>query len=357
VARVWVSVSIARPDIGHAEHRRDNRRVTVRTVTAMAGTSIAAPGGRAWMKDFLNAAFYARSRRNRSVEDLRLAHGIVNTRWAQVGRRLGVRDLPAFHRAYGSARVRGLGRIDSESLREGATELLGDWFLEAWEDPERRAHGIAFETKAARREFDPGLRLRHGRLGMLTPPSAPPERQEWATYPPVPLPAPDAALRLLRDPARWPDIASAAGQFTAVRPGGLRGQTFEIELAITPLPRALVNTRGYVTCTDLRLRGAPLRRAVEAAGEHVEAAPEGAEPLAYVELTTHEGHFLGRAVSRLILFARGGSAYVRDVGSWDPLPPHLAIPYRAGGHRSQVAFWGPNDPEASMLAQLALVTG
>jgi hypothetical protein len=95
---------------------------------------------------------------------------------------------------------------------------------------------------------------------------------------------------------------------------------------------------------------------VERAGEHVEAVPDGAEPLAYIELTTHEGHFIGRGISRLIIFERGGSAYIRDVGSWDPMPPHLAVPYRAGGHRSQVAFWGPDDPEASMLAQLALVT-
>jgi hypothetical protein len=253
--------------------------------------------------------------------------------------------------------VRGLGRIDSDSLRSGAAALFGDWFLEAWEDPGRRAHGIAFETKAARREFDPATRLRHGRLRQLTPPIEPPERQRWATYPPLPLPDPDAALELLRDPARWPDIASAAGSFTAVRAGGLNGQTFEIELAITPLPRAILNTRGYVTCTDLRMRGAPLRRAVELAGEHVEALPEGAEPLAYVELTTHEGHFLGRAISRLILFADRGGAHVRDVGSWDPLPPHLEVPHRAGGHRSQVAFWGPDDPEASMLVQLAEVTG
>jgi hypothetical protein len=322
----------------------------------MAGLSIASAGAAPWMTDFLNAAFYARSRRKRSVDDLRLARGILDTRWALADRRLGARDLRDFHGAYGRARLRRLGRLDREALLEGATTLFGEWFSDAWHDPGRRAYGIAFPTRSARREFDPSLRLRHGKLGPLTPPREPPERQEWTTYAPVPLPEPDAALALLRDPARWPDFASASGRFVPVRRGALRGQTFEIELAMKPLPRALVATRGYVTCTAVRLRGAPLRRAVEEAGRHVEALPPGAEPLAYVELTTHDGHFLGRAISRLVLFERGGSAYVRDVGSWDPLPPHLAVPYKAGGHAAQVAFWGPEDPEASMLAQLAQVS-
>jgi hypothetical protein len=322
----------------------------------MAGTSIATPAARAWMKDFLNAAFYARSRRRRRVEDLRLAHGILNTRWALGGRRLAARDLPAFHAAFGASRARRLGRLDGESLLAGAASLFGEWFPEAWADPARRAYGIAFPSRAARRAFDPAERLRHGVLRELTPPREPPEGQVWATYPPVPLPDPEAALELLRDPARWPDMASAGGRFTPVRPGGLSGQTFEIELAMRPAPRALLNTRGYVTCTDVRLSGAALRRAVERAGRQVEALPSGAEPLAYVELTTHAGHFLGAAISRLIVFAGPGRAYVRDVGSWDPLPRHLALAHAAGGHAAQVAFWGPDDPEASMLVQLAWVT-
>jgi hypothetical protein len=335
----------------------DNRGVTQAGIVArMAGTSIATRGGRVWIKDFLNAAFYARSRRSRAIADLRLAHGILDTRWALERRRLAARDLRDFHAAFGASRLRGLGRLDREGLLAGATTLFGDWFNDAWEDPGRRAHGIAFQTRLARREFDPAERLRHGALRDLSPPRHPPELQEWATYPPVALPDPDSALALLREPARWPDIASAAGRFVPVRRGGLRGQTFEIELAIKPLPRALLNTRGYVTCTDVRLRGAPLRRAVDAVLRHVEALPAGAEPLAYIELTTHQGHFLGRAVSRLIAYTGGSRAYVRDVGSWDPLPRHLAIPYAVVGHASQSAFWGPDDAEASMLAQLALVT-
>jgi hypothetical protein len=323
----------------------------------MAGSSIAAPGAAAWVTDFLNAAFYARSRDERTVDDLRLAHGILATQWAQRGRRLGARDLPSFHRAFGSRRVHALGLLDREALREGAAALLGDWFPTAWADPARRAHGIAFPTRAARHAFDPAHRRHHAALRRLTPPREPPERQRWATYPPVALPDADAAVAFLRDPARWPDMASAGGRFTALRSGGLVDQTFEIDLALQAVPRALLTTRGYVTCTAVHMGGQVLLDAVAAVNEHVEGVPEGAEPLTYIELTTHDGHVLGRAVSRLIVFAQDDRAFVRDVGSWDPLPPHLAAAYAAGGHAAQDAFWGPDDPEASMLAQLALVTG
>jgi hypothetical protein len=334
----------------------DDRAAGPFALARMAGSSIIAPGGAPWAADFLNAAFYARRRKARTVDDLRLAHGILATRWAELGRRLRAGDLRAFHSAFGGHRVRGLGRLRREALLDGAASLLGDWFPEAWDDPTRRAYGIAFPTRAAARAFDPAARLRHGVLGRLTPPREPAERQEWATYPPVPLPDPEAAVALLRDPPRWPDMASANGRFTPVRSRGLEGQTFEILLALHRVPRALLVTRGYVTCTAVHLRGPRLREAVDAMAARVEAMPDRGEPLAYVELTTHHGHFMGRAVSRLIVYSDGGNAYIRDVGSWDPLPPHLAAAYATGGHAAQTAFWGPDDVEASMLAQLALVS-
>jgi hypothetical protein len=198
--------------------------------------------------------------------------------------------------------------------------------------------------------------LRHGTLRALTPPSLPPEQQVWATYPPVPLPNPAAALELLSEPARWPDIASASGRFVPVRAGGLAGQTFEILLSLHPSPHTLVTTRGYVTCTDLHTGGPGLAGAVAELNAHVSAVPDRAEPLAVIELTTHDGHFMGRGISRLVVYAEDGGAFVRDVGSWDPLPPHLAAGHKAGGHKAQVAFWGPAKPDLGMLAQLALVT-
>ena len=82
--------------------------------------------------------------------------------------------------------------------------------------------------------------------------------------------------------------------------------------------------------------------------------PPEASPYALVELTTHQGHFIGRAISRLLVFEHAGRAFVRDIGSWDPMPLHLAIPHRLVGYAAQLSFWGSGDPDRSMLHQLAL---
>ena len=161
-------------------------------------------------------------------------------------------------------------------------------------------------------------------------------------------------MALLEDPARWPDISSAAGRFTRCGRAGSQGQTFEIHLALHPGPRALFATRGYVTCTALHLDGDGLRRAFEDVRDHAEL-PDGANPMGFIELTTHKGHFMGRGISRLLVY-EDGSAFVCDVGSWDPMSPLLAAGYAAGGHEAQVAFWGPDDSELGMLAQLAVIT-
>jgi hypothetical protein len=324
----------------------------------MGGSSIAAPGAAAWVTDFLNAAFYARPADDRDVADLRLALGILTTCWARRGgRRLGARDLPAFHRAFGSARRRAGGRLDRETLLDGAARLLGDGFAAAWSDDRRRAHGIAFATAAERDAFDPALRLRRAALGPLTPPERDAAERHWGTYPPVRLPDPHAALRFLRDPARWPDMGSAGGRFTAVRRGGLAGATFEIEISAELLRRAPLHTRAYVTCTALREDRDDLAAGVAALCAHADALPEGAEAIALVELTTHRGHFLGRAISHLLVFRDAAGAWIRDVGCWDPLPAHLAAVYATAGRDAQAAFWGPEPEELSMLAQLARVTG
>ena len=329
----------------------------------MPGSSIAAGSAAGWVTDFLNAAYYAHPRDERDPADLRLAHGILATRWHREARRLGARDLPAFARAWTGLRLSaegGRGRLTGEALLEGAAELLGPWFPQAWADPARRAHGIAFETAAERERFVPASRLHGAALAELTPPEAPSARRQRSTYPAVELPDPEAALALLQDPARWPDIGSGGGRFTAVRPGGLEGQTFEIEVVLEPVPRAPVFTRGYVTCTALWLAGdrvlAPSVRALDSLVPG-EVLPPGAEPLAHVELTTHLGHFLGRALSHLVAFRTAdGRAYIRDVGEWDPLPLPLAAAYAGGGAAAQHAFWGPEDPQLSMLVQLARVS-
>jgi hypothetical protein len=76
-----------------------------------------------------------------------------------------------------------------------------------------------------------------------------------------------------------------------------------------------------------------------------------------VVLTTHRGHFLGAALSHLLVWRDAAGAWIRDSGAWDPLPLHLASTYKAAGRTAQRAFWGPAHPERSMLAQLAGATG
>jgi hypothetical protein len=323
----------------------------------MGGSSIAAPGAAGWVTDFLNAAYYVRPADDRDVADLRLGHGILNTYWARRGRRLGARDVPAFHRAFGSMRRRSRGLLDRDALLRGAVRLLGDWFPEAWDDPQRRAHGVAFATEAERRAYDPALRLTHAQLGPLDPPREPAERRHWSTYPPVLLPDPDAALMLLAQPERWPDIGSAGGHFTAVRPGGLLGNTFEIDVSAALVPRAPIFTRAYVTCTEMHGPGAGLSQAIRTLDSHLPGAfAASTTPLMLIQLTSHHGHFLGRALSHLVVFEQDGSTFIRDVGSWDSLPPHLATAYAAAGRDAQATFWGPEPEELSVLAQLARVT-
>ncbi len=335
----------------------------------MAGSSIASPSAAGWVTDFVNAAYYARPADERSIADLRLAHGIIATRWAQLGgRRLGASDALMLHRAYGRLRLRDRGRLTGAALLQGARVLIGEWFAEAWADPERRAYGIAFPTVADRLAFRPERRLARAALGPLTPPRRAPGEQHWATYDAVALADVDNALELLGDPARWPDIGSASGRFTPVRSGGLLGQTFEIEVVAEAATRAPIATRGYVTCTTALTveDGDALTTAVDLLGERYASGagvgapamlPHGAELLALVILTTHEGHFLGPALSHLLVWRDRRGAWIRDVGAWDPLATHLAAVYRAAGRAAQREFWGPAPPERSMLAQLAAVTG
>jgi hypothetical protein len=140
----------------------------------IAGSSIAAPGAAPWFTDFLNAAYCARPESEPDVEDLRLAHGIVTTRWSELGgRRLGAADVVALHRAFSSLRLRRRGRLDHATLLAGATRPLGPWFPEAWADERRRVHGIAFAGVAEAEAFIPERRLRRAALGPPSRPAAP----------------------------------------------------------------------------------------------------------------------------------------------------------------------------------------
>jgi hypothetical protein len=337
---------------------------------AMSGSSIAGAPAVGWITDLLNAAYFRRPPRSRSVADLRLAFGILTTRWHRDGhRRLGAADVAAFHRAFGRQRFLDdtsspRGTLDGEQLLAGGARLLGEWFPDAWRDPERRAHGIAFEDVAERAAYLPEVRLHHAQLGGITPPAADPTVQTWHTYPAVQLGDESAAVRTLEAlsrPETWPDYGSELGRFTAVRSGGLDGQTFEIEVLGSPVGPLPLQLRGYVTVTRLLTAGPELRSHCEELNERFrthaahdpDPLPPGADPAGLIELTTHAGHFLGQARNRLVVFTHDGRAWVRAVGTWDPLEWHLEQLYERMGRHSQHAFWGMGAPRESLLHQLA----
>ena len=335
----------------------------------MTGSSIAARDSAFWVTDFLNAAYYRRPVGERDVDDLRLAFSILTTYWyRQPSRRLHLTDLRAFHAAFGSHRFAAdqsvRGTLDRAQLLDGARRLLGDWFPDAYRDDARRGWGIAFVTAEDRADYDPHLRMRLARLGALTPECAPLQQQTWHTYPAVPMPSVEAVITALTASETWPDYASEIGRFTPLRPGGLDGQTFEIEVAAGTASGRPMFTRGYVTITQLVTPDDPealgawfaaLEDGLARFGDHEpQAVPEGGVPIVGFDLTTHQGHFMGNGHNRLLLYTLDGQAWVRAAGTWDPMPWHVAQAYRTAGHDAQHAFWGQGNIVAqSMLHQLA----
>jgi len=337
----------------------------------LAGSSIARRDAAGWITDFLNAAYFRRPEDARELDDLRLAFAIVTTRWSrQGGRRLGAEDVLAFHRAFGRDRFLDgsrspRGTLDREQLEAGAADLLGDWFPAAYADPARRGWGIAFPTPEDRAAHRPEDRLALAALGPLTPPSPPAAGQTWHTYPPVEVPSAEGVLAALAPTERWPDFATEIGRFTPLRTSGLAGQTFEIEVAAGTQAGRPLYQRGYVTVTRLVSQDGPdeLRAYVDELNDHLvrfgqdepPVVPAGGEPVLALDLTTHEGHFMGRSRNRLVLYRHDGRTLLRAAGTWDPMPWHLSQAYRLAGREAQHEFWGQwADPRRSMLHQIAI---
>lgn len=340
----------------------------------LAGSSIAGPSAAGWVTDFLNAAYYRRAWEERKLDDLRVAWAIIATFWLSTGgrRRLRASDALAFHRAFGRERFlkragSPRGVLTREQLLWGARRLLGDWFPAAYADDARRAWGIAFPTIGACESYEPEQRMRLARLGALTPEIAPATEQTWHTYPPVQVGYPEAVMSALTHTETWPDYATETGRFTALRRSPLAGQTFEIDVAAGTAAGRPVFQRGYVTITRLVTPEDP--DAVKAYFSELEdglarfgrdeprAVPEGGEPLVGFDLTTHEGHFMGRGHNRLILYRYDDRTWVRAAGTWDPMPWHLEQAYRRAGRDAQHAFWGQGAIQSqSMLHQIALAT-
>ena len=103
-----------------------------------------------------------------------------------------------------------------------------------------------------------------------------------------------------------------------------------------PAPRTPIFTRGYVTATGLHEDPAAIGAALGRAQLGAPAVPPGGTPRLLLELTTHAGHFLGPAVSRLVIWEQDGAAFIRDVGEWDPLATHLAVPFRLAGRSAGI---------------------
>ena len=336
----------------------------------MVGSSIAAKNSTDWVLHFLNAAYYTKSDDERDLDDLRLAHTVLTTHWHRLGRRLRTTDVHGFHHAFRLARNGGshypAGRLDRAQLERGARELHGEWFLEACANPARRGWGIAFESIDERDAYHPETRLESGALAELSPPVNDPAEQNWLAYEPVVVSSVERVEAALRRPETWQDYSSEIGRFTAVRRGGLDGQTFEIEVVAEMAPHLPMFTRGYVTVTRIldRTDRVALDAYISAVnttladrGSVNAAVPEGGRAVLVIELTTHSGHFIGNAVSRLVLFEHQGRGYIRDVGSWDPMPWYIRLPYRVQGEKAQHAFWGSGGtPRQSMLHQIALAT-
>lgn len=337
----------------------------------LAGSSIAGIDAAGWITDFLNAAYYRRSAESREVDDLRLAFAVITTHWHSVERRrLRVTDVLAFHRAFGRARLWGRadsprGTLTRTELLEGAERLLGDWFPEAYLDDERRGWGIVFRSAQEKCSYRPDGRLKLAPLGELTPPIGDGAEQTWQTYTPVAVSSVASVLDALTRSEAWPDYASEIGRFTPLRSSSLGDQTFEIEVAAGTAAGRPVFQRGYVSVTRLVTADDPVALGGYFDDLEVEMSrfgldqprvlPAGAEPLLGLDLTTHEGHFLGRAINRLLLYTHEGQAYLRAAGTWDPMAWHLEQAFQRAGRDAQHAFWGQGGIERqSMLHQLAL---
>ncbi|CAN5220944.1 hypothetical protein BH23ACT9_BH23ACT9_11340 [soil metagenome] len=336
-------------------------------VAALSGSTLASPTAAAWITDFLNAVYFAKDPTQRDLRDLRLAFTILTTFWDREGARtLGATDVLRFHRAFGTARLRGVGGrtglLDRQSLLRGATTLLGDWFPEASVDWDRLGWGIAFPTREEKAAHDPEVRLARAKVGSLTPPVEVLTDQIWHTYPPVEVPDAAATAQAVLAVEHWPDYASELGRFTPLRRGGLDGQTFEIEVVGFPSPRTPVFMRAYVTVTTLVTSEdqaaletwvADLRSRYDMRPHELTPIPDGAEVHAALDLTCHEGHFMGHAMTRLVLYRLGGRSYLRAAGTWDPMQHPMAELYERTGQDSQRAFWGMASPRESMLHQIA----
>ena len=113
-------------------------------------------------------------------------------------------------------------------------------------------------------------------------------------------------------------------------------------------------TRGYVTATGLHDDPATIAASSARRSSTSPRSPPGGDAAAsLLELTTHGGHFLGAAVSRLVIWedADGAALSATSASGTRSRPTSRSRSGWPAGRRS-VAFWGGGAPEDSMLHQL-----
>src|SRR5262249_52509084 len=147
-------------------------------------------------------------------------------------------------------------------------------------DPARTGWGVVFETAAERAAYQPEVRLRHARLGPISPPRAALSEQTWHTYRHVPIPAVDDLVAVLEATDGWSHFPTDVGRFTALRSGPLCGQTFEIEAIAQVARHVPMLTRGYVTVTRVLNRSDPQALREQVARLAANVASSGHDELA-----------------------------------------------------------------------------
>ena len=226
----------------------------------MTGSSIAGRDAAPWVTDFLNAAYYRRPAASATSTTCAWPSAILTTYWyrAAAGAACASTDVVPFHRAFGARPLRRPTARRRGTLEPRASCSTAPRGCSASGSPaptpttRAAGWGIAFPTVDERAAYDPSVGWRSPRLGPLTPESAPPAEQVWHTYPPVEMPSADAVIARARPrPRRGPTTPASSAASRRCAPGGLAGQTFEIEVAAGTDTGRPVYTRGYVTITQL----------------------------------------------------------------------------------------------------------
>jgi len=320
-----------------------------------------------WVTELLQAGYYALAPRRRALEHLRLVLATLTTYWYRKPGRVpvGASDLDAFRAAYGSEELgsaRGLrGVLTRSQLELGARRLLGEWFVSCFGRPDCQGHGVVFESPAQRARYDPRARLALVQQALLDTPTADVRGLRWRRQPAVALGSERAALALLSAPESFPALACECGWLTALRAGGLAGQSFELDAVCfsaegnPSFACAYLSVSAHESAEDLpALRDHCERleqRLREDEGDAAIILPYAARPLLAFELSAHAGQPLGDLTVSFVLYARDGRAWLSVAIGSEPRSGVSACDAWCSD------FFGGGEPRRSLPHQLAVSCG